>query len=471
VAEKKEYAVVYFLEQGGQCYKIDDVTEGCNLLQFIKEERIEKKELYVWFASLSEQLELYHKNAGRGYGHVNPYAVIINEEGKAVLLDVEAKENNELLKRMQKKNFRSLFVKKEYSIGQQAKPGDDVYGFGKLLLFLLEKGKFEMKFTLFERIKLKRITEKCINNEENAEKVLKRMKRELRKMESSKRFRRILWVKIIVLGTVIITGLGIFMALNDHSTGKVQEEVIPETEKAILSGAEGERFVLELGLLYYTELEDSVGAREILNHVKENSKAAEIYLQILDYVQKGSGLEEESWDEMWQELKDEWIRLGAENKLWYKLPVLEACKIKNTTESWNMVCEIGEEAEENRIWNGIADYPENEILICSYLSEAYEKLGEEEKALHTYETWKQLEVEPEQMEQIYLKVLDLSEKVKDVENEPEIMRTLLEEALEKVQGIEEHTEFSEWMEKYTEQETSAEETDLENVETITESEE
>lgn len=432
MAETKEYAVVYFLEQGGQCYKIDDVTEGSNLLQFIKEERLEKKEFYVWFASLSEQLELYHKNAKQGYGHVNPYAVIINKDGKAALLDVEAKENNELLKRMQKKNFRSLFVRKEYSIGQMPKPEDDVYGFGKLLLFLLEKGKFEAEFTVFERIKLKKIIERCTNKEENTGKILKRIKRELQKMGTGSRHRRILGVKIIVLGTAVTTGLGFFVALNQFSTEKAKEEDVTEV-------------VAET----------------------ENSKATDIYLQFLDYIQKGSGLEEESLREMWQDLKEEWIQLGVENQLWYKLPVLEACKIKNTEESWKIVREIGEDAEVKRIWNGIADAPENEMLICRYLSEAYEMLGEKEKALQVYEMRKQLEVEAERLEQIYLKILDLSETVKDVENEPEIMKIILEEASEKVPGITEHTEFGEWMEKYAEREKDTKEMEIENTEEMT----
>lgn len=450
MTERKEYAIVRFFEQNGQCYKIDDVAEGSNLLQFIKdEERIEKKELYIWFSSLAAQLDLYQKSVKQGYGHVNPYAVIVNTEGKAALLDIEAKENGELLKRMQKKNFRSLFVKKGYEAGQQPKPGDDVFGFGKLLLFMMEKGKFETEFTNIEKIKLKRIIEKCTNKNGNARNIFKVVQKELNKMNQRNGAKRAIGMKMIVAGTAVTAGVGMFTVFNSHSVKEKQE--IATAEEAIVLEDE-ERMALELGMLYYTELGDSTSTREILNNIEDSSEAAKLYLKILDYIQKGSGLEEKDWDTLWNSLKKEWERLGVENKLWYKEPVLEACRIRNTPESWEMICEIGEDAKENKVWNGIADNPEKETMICQYLAEAYEKAGEEEKALSEYESWKRLETEQEQLEHIYLKILNLSEKVKDVENEPEIMRTILEEAMQKVPTMEEYAEFGEWMKEYAEQE-------------------
>ena len=453
MTERKEYAIVRFFEQGGKCYKIDDVAEGCNLMQFMKnEERIEKKELYSWFSSLSAQLELYHRSMKQGYGHVNPYAEIINEEGKASLLDIEAKENSDLLKRMQKKSFRSLFVKKGSCDGQLPKPEDDVFGFGKLLLFLLEKGKFETEFTGIEKIKLKRIVEKCTNKAGNAGAVFKSVQKELNKMDKNDGGKRTFGVKIIIVVIAMMAGLVIFAVLNSQSAKKEQEITTMETEKTIVFEEEGERLFLELGMLYYAELGDSASAREILNNVKGDSKAADIYLQIFDYIQKGSNLDEKQWNEMWQDLKEEWKKLGVENKLWYKLPILEACKLRNTTECCNIICEIGEDVKANRKWNGILDDPGKEAMLCQYLGEAYETLGDEEKALQEYQRWKILETKSEQLEQIYLKILALSETAKDVENEPEIMRAILEEAVEKVPMIKEHTEFCEWMEKYEKQE-------------------
>ena len=454
MTERREYAIVRFLEQGSLCYKIDDVTEGRNLLQYIKaEERIEKKKLFVWFISLAEQLELYHRNMKQGYGHVNPYAVIINEEGKSVLLDIEAKENNELLKRMQKKNFRSLFVKKDNDFGEQVKPEDDVFGFGKLLLFMMEKGKVETEFTGLEKIRLKKIIEKCTSVEGDAEKTFKNVQKELYKMGKGCRVKRDFGIRMIVVGTVVTAGIGVSAILNSQDAKKEQENVSTETESSAFE--EEERLFLELGLLYYTELGDCASSREMLNNIKDYSKAADIYLQFFDYIQKGNILEEGQWNRLWQELKEEWERLGVENKLWYKGPVLEACKLRNTAESWKIICEIGEEAKENRVWNGIADDPEKEAMISQYLAEAYEIVGEEEKSLSEYESWKMMETNPEDLEQIFLKILTLSERIKDVENNPAIMQAILDEAIQKVPEIEEQKEFREWTEKYGEQKETA----------------
>lgn len=406
--ERKEYAIVRFFEQGGKCYKIDDVTEGSNLLQFMKDgERIEKRELFLWFTSLAEQLEFFHKSMKQGYGHVNPYAVIISEEGKAVLLDIEAKENSELLKHMQKRNFRSLFVRDESSTMQVPKPGDDVFGFGKLLLFMMEKGKFEVEFTKIEKIKLKRIIERCTNKEGNVGSIFKNIQKELNKMSRAGGARQNWGMKMLVTGIALIAVILGVMTLNSKSVIEEQEtmpaeikEPVVYEEPVLYDEEEGERLSLELGMLYYTELGDCAGAREILSRVKGESRATEIYLQLLDYIQTGTSLDEGQWSKLWQELKEEWERLGVQNKLWYKIPVLEACKIKNTIECWKIICEIGEDAEANRIWNGIADNPEKEVIFLQYLGEAYEAIGEEEKYRETYESLKQLETDREQLEEI-----------------------------------------------------------------------
>ena len=397
--ERKEYAIVRFFEQGGRCYKIDDVENASNLLQFTKEEEsIEKKQFFLWFASLLEQLEYYHKSTRQGYGYVNPYAVIINNEGKAVLLDLEAKENSELLKRMQKKNFRSLFVRDGNDIEQIPNPEDDVYGFGKLMLFMIEKGKFEKGFSKLERIKLKRIIEQCTCKKGNVKVILKNIRKELNKMSRGSAARRTWGVKMFVAGTVIIVGVIVVMLFDRWPSNDKSEQIVADIEESVLydetvvyEEEEGESLALELGMLYYSELGDGTGAREILSHVKGESKATVIYLQLFDYIQKGISIDEGQWSKLWQELKVEWERLGVQNKFWYKIPVLEACKIRNTKECWKIVCEIGEDAKENCIWNGIADDPEKEQFILQYLKEAYESLGDEEKAREAYESLQRLE--------------------------------------------------------------------------------
>lgn len=455
MTEQKEYAIIRFFEQGDQCHKVDDVAEGKNLLQFIKdEEKIDKKEMYLWFSSLANQLMLYHKSLRQAYGHVNPYTVIVKPERQIALLDIEAKENEELVKRMQKKNFRTLFVKDSVWSSHPSELEEDVFGFGKLLLFVMEKGKFVIDFTKLEQIKIKRIVEKCTKKDVEAGITLKKVQKELNAMQ--KRCGRSFPVIKIIAGTsvILIFCVGTFAGLKIVSM-KEEKAVIQEAEASNASGEEKERLALELGMLYYAELKDYESATEVLCEVEEISEAADIYLRIIDYIQSGSDLSEEQWECLWENLKEEWVRLGVENKLWYKMPVLEACKIRNTPESCNIICEIGEDAKRNRLWNGIADDSQMEILICRYLGEAYEALEDEERALVEYESWKELETENEQLEKLYLKILSLNENLNDGENEPEVMRKILDEAILKVPGIEENVEFCEWMEKYTMQEETA----------------
>ena len=85
---------------------VNDYAKGCSLMEYIKQGiRVEKETVFDWIRQLSKQLEQYYRcgNEDAAYGYVNPYAVIITEDGMLCLLDINEPENEELLKQMKKK--------------------------------------------------------------------------------------------------------------------------------------------------------------------------------------------------------------------------------------------------------------------------------------------------------------------------------------------------------------------------------
>ena len=112
--ERRDYAVLRFVDQNGWSYMVNDYAKGCSLMEYIKQGiRVEKETVFDWIRQLSKQLEQYYRcgNEDAAYGYVNPYAVIITGDGMLCLLDINEPENEELLKQMKKKKLRMLFVR------------------------------------------------------------------------------------------------------------------------------------------------------------------------------------------------------------------------------------------------------------------------------------------------------------------------------------------------------------------------
>ena len=140
-----------------------------------------KETVFDWIRQLSKQLEQYYRcgNEDAAYGYVNPYAVIITEDGMLCLLDINEPENEELLKQMKKKKLRMLFVRKERVLSQKTERSDDLYGLAKIMEFTAEKCLDPKAFTRKEERVWKRMLGKCYSSGKNAIKVLKNMQKEI----------------------------------------------------------------------------------------------------------------------------------------------------------------------------------------------------------------------------------------------------------------------------------------------------
>ena len=180
--ERRDYAVLRFVDQNGWSYMVNDYAKGCSLMEYIKQGiRVEKETVFEWIRQLSKQLEQYYRcgNEDAAYGYVNPYAVIITGDGMLCLLDINEPENEELLKQMKKKKLRMLFVRKERVLSQKTERSDDLYGLAKIMEFTAEKCLDPKAFTRKEERVWKRMLGKCYSSGKNAIKVLKNMQKEI----------------------------------------------------------------------------------------------------------------------------------------------------------------------------------------------------------------------------------------------------------------------------------------------------
>ena len=92
--ERRDYAVLRFVDQNGWSYMVNDYAKGCSLMEYIKQGiRVEKETVFDWIRQLSKQLEQYYRcgNEDAAYGYVNPYAVIITGKRGTFKADEEEK--------------------------------------------------------------------------------------------------------------------------------------------------------------------------------------------------------------------------------------------------------------------------------------------------------------------------------------------------------------------------------------------
>ena len=156
------YEVLRFIEHGAHCRQSMDCIRGKLLVHYLKEHQgIGKAELFRWFRQLGVCVDQYHRSRKqREYRYLNPYSIVVSEEGGLCLLDLEAPGNGGVLKQMQRPAVREGFVKPvcEMRAGGQSA---DLFAYGKTIQFLLAYTQTDADLTRWEEIRLSRVIDRC----------------------------------------------------------------------------------------------------------------------------------------------------------------------------------------------------------------------------------------------------------------------------------------------------------------------
>ena len=229
--KKKEfYEVIKFIEHGSKCRLTMDYVEGELLINRIQQGEIqEKQEMLRWFLALAEQLEQYHRcSKAKCYYYLNPYSVLITNEGKLMLLDLGAESNGFVLKNLQKRSMRQHFIKSELHSWEDPKLSKDLYGLGKTIQFVLAHAKVEPKLSVQEESRFVKVISKCLGenpkkhyeNLKQIQKELPQCKKENEKNIPNSRIRKMLMAAAIVL-VIVFLGKVVLPSVPDASNAPV----------------------------------------------------------------------------------------------------------------------------------------------------------------------------------------------------------------------------------------------------------
>ena len=398
--ERRDYAVLRFVDQNGWSYMVNDYAKGCSLMEYIKQGiRVEKETVFDWIRQLSKQLEQYYRcgNEDAAYGYVNPYAVIITGDGMLCLLDINEPENEELLKQMKKKKLRMLFVRKERVLSQKTERSDDLYGLAKI-----------MEFT----------AEKCLDN-----------------VSAKKILLAILAVCImsaaIIGGTVKKPETKAIAADQDQPEAGVQEGVKEKKETKEVVEQNGDSPYLEMGLIYYVAWEDYVNSLDSLDKEMQETEFSDAYRVVIASLEEGSIQQEDGLnaEDAVKKILDELEKRAEKIQMkvyLYQYPLLKVSVLEESEKWHRLTKRIGEEMIRRQAWYRWDTNGEKECEVRKYLAESYFKLGENLKAAEQYEQIRKLESNEEELEEIYEKLQLIYEEAQEYEKVWEISREAVE---------------------------------------------
>lgn len=165
--EKRNYEILKFVMHGDKCYMSTDIVKGKPLIVWLKyHAHITKEQFYEWARQIIADLDHFHRCRGNPcYQYVNPYSVIVGEDRKVYLLDLASKEQEDMMHLMQRRYVRENFLSPENQYYQKSEEKEDIYGFGKMIQYVLSSAELEPELKFLESVRIQKIITRCLDKQ------------------------------------------------------------------------------------------------------------------------------------------------------------------------------------------------------------------------------------------------------------------------------------------------------------------
>lgn len=165
--EKRNYEILKFVMHGDKCYMSTDIVKGKPLIVWLKyHAHITKEQFYEWARQIIADLDHFHRCRGNPcYQYVNPYSVIVGEDRKIYLLDLASKEQEDMMHLMQRRYVRENFLSPENQYYQKSEEKEDIYGFGKMIQYVLSSVELEPELKFLESVRIQKIITRCLDKQ------------------------------------------------------------------------------------------------------------------------------------------------------------------------------------------------------------------------------------------------------------------------------------------------------------------
>lgn len=235
--EKRNYEILKFVMHGDKCYMSTDIVKGKPLIVWLKyHAHITKEQFYEWARQIIADLDHFHRCRGNPcYQYVNPYSVIVGEDRKVYLLDLASKEQEDMMHLMQRRYVRENFLSPENQYYQKSEEKEDIYGFGKMIQYVLSSVELESELKFLESVRIQKIITRCLDKQgKKRYQKLSDLSGQFSLSEKRNGSKKIMYVMIAlaVIGLLVLSGNRIVSCISGQSRRQGgQDTKLADTER------------------------------------------------------------------------------------------------------------------------------------------------------------------------------------------------------------------------------------------------
>ena len=235
--EKRNYEILKFVMHGDKCYMSTDIMKGKPLIVWLKyHAHITKEQFYEWARQIIADLDHFHRCRGNPcYQYVNPYSVIVGEDRKVYLLDLASKEQEDMMHLMQRRYVRENFLSPENQYYQKSEEKEDIYGFGKMIQYVLSSVELEPELKFLESVRIQKIITRCLDKQgKKRYQKLSDLSGQFSLSEKRNGSKKIMYVMIAltVIGLLVLSGNRIVSCISGQSRRQGgQDTKLADTER------------------------------------------------------------------------------------------------------------------------------------------------------------------------------------------------------------------------------------------------
>lgn len=161
---QEQYEVLKFAEHGGNCHIGQECVKGSLLIEWVKYHPIVPKEqMLQMIREIFWQIEQFERGREKQYYKaVNPYGIVVGEDGHVYLLDLKAKSNEGIIRKMKRHSIQSCFYPPPFWEYQEDEGKRVIYQAGKLFQFLLAELEVCPKIRKWEEWRLRNFIRRCL---------------------------------------------------------------------------------------------------------------------------------------------------------------------------------------------------------------------------------------------------------------------------------------------------------------------
>ncbi len=414
------------IEHGQSCYISSEYVKGCTLAVGLRyHPNLSKERLLEWIQDITRQLGLIHRCRGNPcYRYVNPYSIIVTQEGQLHFLDMDAKSNEEQLRFMQRRVIREHFLPRQQAYYQKACVRLDIYGLGRTIQYILSEADPEPPLKRREEARFHKIISRCLKDtSKHSYQDISDIRRQIpsyrKRKESHPKARKILAVAgTAILSAAVVTTVlwGGYKPEESHEPATEMAEKKSINKSAVNEGtvnkdtddqeAADEEAYLELAMAYFLELKDYKKSLEYLALISDDYAPAKHMEAIVKALDGGGGAGEAAG--VRRDLKKHLLELEKEAPKDQKdrcdLCLIKGYSLLESKDGAGNILRLGEE------WLGREGLDDREVKeVKEYMASAYEQTDAFEEAAHVWEEILELESEEKKREEVYKKMAVLYE--------------------------------------------------------------